>query len=96
MLNGDKNTIIFPPFGGLSDEVTLLLPFLCLCIERLVVVRVDVEGISDGLGRDGDVDCCVGDGGCHLLSYSRGDNPEDIRSDDRSRFVYVSIDLISL
>ena len=78
MLGGGRNTTLLPPFVGLGGKVPPVLPFLCLRFERLVVVRVNGGGISDSLGRDGDGDHCVGDGGSHCLSYVRDKDPEDI------------------
>ena len=74
----------------------LVLPSLRLRFERLVVVRVDGGGISDGHGRDGDGDCCVGNGGRHHLSYGGEEAPEDIGSTGQSRCVFVSVTLIPL
>ena len=65
MFNGGGNSILFSPFGGLIDEVPPLIPFLCINLERLVVVRVYYGGLCDGLGSDSDRDRCVGNGGCH-------------------------------
>ena len=53
MLNGRRNTILLTPFGGISDEVPLVITFLCLSFERLVDVQVDEGVISDGIGSDG-------------------------------------------
>ena len=85
MLDGGVNTILFPPFDGLSDEVPPLLYFLCFRFKRLVVVQVGGRGICDGIGHDRERDCCVGDGGRHCLSYGRDEDPEDIGSNGRSR-----------
>ena len=54
VLDDGGYSILFPPFGGLGDEVPPLLPFLRLYLERFVVIQVDGGGICDGLGRDGD------------------------------------------
>ena len=43
VLNGGGNSIIFPPLGGLSDEVPPILPFLCICLEQLAVIRSMAE-----------------------------------------------------
>ena len=95
MLDGGRNTILLPPFGGLSGEVPRLLPFLCLRFERLVLVRVDGGGISDGLGSDRDGDLCVGNGGCNSLSYGSDKAPEDIGSYGRSCRIFISVAFIS-
>ena len=94
MLDSGRNTILLPHFGSLSGEVPPVLPFLCLCFKRLVVVRVDGGGIID-LGRDRDRDHFVGNDSCHCLSYVRDEAPEDIRSYGRSGCVFVSFALIS-
>ena len=73
----------------------LVLPLLCLFLERLVVVRVDDRGISDGIGSDGDGECCIGNVGYHCLSYIRDEASEDIGSDVRSRCIFFSVTLIS-
>ena len=54
MLGGGRYSILFPPFGGLVDEMPPILPFLCLCLEQLVTVRVNGGGMCDGLGRGSD------------------------------------------
>ena len=95
MLNGDGNTIPFPPLGGLSGEVPLVLPFLCIHFELLVVVQVDDGEISDGLECDGDGDRCFGDGGHHHLSYNCDEAPEDIRRNGWSLCVFIYVALIS-
>ena len=96
MINGGRNTIFLTPFVGIIGEVPLVLPFLCLRFERLIVVQVYGGGIIDGLGRDGDGDCCIGNGGRHHLSYVCDKAPEDIGSYGRIHCVFVSVALIYL
>ena len=78
MLNGGTNTILPPPFGGLSDEVPPVLTFLRLCFEQFFVLWVIGGGISDDLERDVDRYLCVSNGGRNCLSYGRNEAPEDI------------------
>ena len=96
MLDCGRNIILFSPFGGLSDEVPPVFPFLRLCFERLVVVRVSGGGISDDLGRDRDGGCCVGYGSHLHLSYCHDEAPEEIQSDSWRRCVFVSVALTYL
>ena len=95
MLDSGGNTILLPPFGSLSGEVPPVLPIPRLRFEQLVVVRVYDKRISDGIGRDGDGDRCVGDGGHHHLSYGPHEAPEDIGSNGLRRCVFVSVAFIS-
>ena len=73
----------------------LVLTFLRIRFEQLIVVWVNVGGISDGLGRDGYGERCVGNGGRHHLNYGRYEAPEDIISNVRICCVFVSVALIS-
>ena len=96
VLNSGGNNILLPPFDSLGGMLPLVLPFLRLHFERLFVVRVDGQRISDGLGRDENGDCFVGCGGCHRLSYGRDEAPEDIGSICRNRCIFASSPLIYL
>ena len=78
-------------FGGLVDEMPPTLPFLCLHLERFVVVQVDGRGIRDGIGSGSYRDHCVGDGSCHCLGHGRDKAPEDIGSYDHSHRVFVAV-----
>ena len=62
-------------FGGLVDEMPPTLPFLCLHLERFVVVQVDGRGIRDGIGSGSYRDHCVGDGSCHCLGHGCDEAP---------------------
>ena len=94
VLNGGGNTNFILPFGSHSGEVPPVLPFLCLCFERLVVLQVDSMEISDGLGREGNMKRCVGSGGRHHLVYGCDKAPEDIGSHGQILCVFFSIVLI--
>ena len=52
-----------------------VLPFLCLCLERLVIVWANGVGIHDGLGRDNDMDRYIGYGGRHCLGHGIDEAP---------------------
>ena len=94
VLDGGGDSILFRPFGGLGDDMPLILPFLFLRLELFFAVRVDDGGMRDGLGRGRDQDCCVGDGGRHCLGHVRDKAPEDIRRNVQSRRLFVAVVLM--
>ena len=96
VLNSGRNTIFSPPFGGLSGELPLVLPFLHIRFKRLVLVQVDCRGISNVLGGEGERDHSVGDGCCNFLNYGHDKSPKYIASDGRSCCDFFSVALISL
>ena len=54
MLGAGGDSVLFPPFGRLGDEMPPIIPLLHLCLEKFIVLRVDGGGICDGLGRGRD------------------------------------------
>ena len=71
VLDGGGYSILFLHFGGLGDEMPLMLPFLRLHLERFVIVQVNDGGICDVLRRGSDRDRFVGNGGCCYLGHFR-------------------------
>ena len=96
MLDDGRGSILFPPSGGLGDDMPPLIPFFYFRLERFVVVQADDGGIHNGIGHGSDRDRCVGNGGCHRLGHGRDEDPEDIGSDGQSRSVFIVVVLMPL
>ena len=62
MLEGSRNSILFPPFGSLSDKMPPVFTFLRICLKQSVVVRVNGGGIHGGIECGSNRDHCVGNG----------------------------------